>query len=136
MQTAREAVGPALALVELAARVQAGEDQLDHRRLFFRVHAGDAPAVVFHADRAIGVQRDLDLLAVARQRLVGGVVQHFLDDVQGLSVRVYMPGRCLTGSRPLSTRIEPSEYSLAEAEDGLAAMAADCSAATVPCKAG
>src|SRR5688572_31153076 len=29
----------------------------------------------------------------------------------GLSVRVYMPGRCLTGSRPLSTRIEPSEYS-------------------------
>jgi hypothetical protein len=29
----------------------------------------------------------------------------------GLSVRVYMPGRCFTGSRPLSTRIEPSEYS-------------------------
>ena len=26
----------------------------------------------------------------------------------GLSVRVYMPGRCLTGSRPLSTRMEAS----------------------------
>ena len=28
----------------------------------------------------------------------------------GLSVRVYMPGRCLTGSRPFSTRIEASPY--------------------------
>jgi hypothetical protein len=26
----------------------------------------------------------------------------------GLSVRVYMPGRCFTGSRPLSTRMEAS----------------------------
>ncbi len=40
----------------------------------------------------------------------------------GLSVRVYMPGRCLTGSSPLSTRIDPSEYSLADTEDGLADM--------------
>ena len=31
MQTAREAVGAALALVELAAGVQAGEHQLNHR---------------------------------------------------------------------------------------------------------
>jgi hypothetical protein len=127
VQAAREAVGPALALVELAARVQAGEHQFDHRRLFLGVQAeGNAPAVVLDADRAIGMQRDLDLFAVAGQGLVGGVVQHLLDDVQGLSVRVYMPGRCLTGSRPLSTRIEPSEYS--DAETGLTAMGADCSA--------
>ena len=47
---------------------------------------------------------------------------------KGLSVRVYMPGRCLTGSRPLSTRIELSEYSLLEETgEGLAAMGADCS---------
>ena len=26
-----------------------------------------------------------------------------------LSVRVYMPGRCLTGSRPFNTRIDASE---------------------------
>jgi hypothetical protein len=52
---------------------------------------------------------DLDACR-AGQRLVGGVVDHLLQDVQGLSVRVYMPGRCLTGSRPLRTRIEPSEY--------------------------
>src|SRR5450830_882106 len=37
----------------------------------------------------------------------------------GLSVRVYMPGRCLTGSSPFRTRIEPSEYSVV----GLTAMA-------------
>jgi hypothetical protein len=73
--------------------------------------------------RAVGVHGDLDFLAVAGQRLVGRVVDHLLQDVQGLSVRVYMPGRCLTGSRPLRTRIEPSEYSL----DGLTAMGADCS---------
>jgi hypothetical protein len=83
VQAAREAVGAALALVELAARVQAGEHQFDHRRLFFGVQAKrDAAAVVFHADRAVGVQRDLDLLAVPGQRLVGRVVQHLLDDVQ------------------------------------------------------
>src|SRR5471030_2867024 len=30
----------------------------------------------------------------------------------GFSVRVYMPGRCLTGSRPLSTLIDASLYPL------------------------
>ncbi|GAO26972.1 hypothetical protein ALISP_6792 [Alicycliphilus sp. B1] len=85
VQAAREAVGAALPLVELAARVQAREHQLDHRRAFLGVQAeGNAAAVVLHADRAVLVQRDLDLLAVARQRLVGGVVQHLLDDVQGV----------------------------------------------------
>ena len=85
VQAAREAVGPTLALVELAARMQAGEDQLDHRGVFFGVQAkGDAPAIVFDADRAIQMQDDFDFFAVTRQRLVGGVVQHFLDDVQGV----------------------------------------------------
>ena len=32
---------------------------------------------------------------------------------KGLSVRVYMPGRCLTGSSPFSTRIDASPYSAA-----------------------
>src|ERR1035437_4875765 len=40
----------------------------------------------------------------------------------GLSVRVYMPGRCLTGSSPFRTRMEPSEYSVL----GLIAIAAHC----------
>ncbi|MNU42090.1 hypothetical protein D3C71_308450 [compost metagenome] len=85
VQAAREAVGAARALVELAAGVQPGVDQLDHGGLFLGVQAeGNAAAVVLDADRAVGVQRDLDLLAVARQRFVGGVVEHFLDDVQGV----------------------------------------------------
>ena len=47
------------------------------------MHAeGNAPAIVLDADRVIGVQDDLDLLAVACQRLVGRVVEHFLNDVQ------------------------------------------------------
>ena len=49
-------------------------------------------------------------LTKTRQGLVGGVVDHLLDDVQGLSVRVYMPGRCLTGSSPFRTRMDASPY--------------------------
>jgi hypothetical protein len=98
VQAAREAVGAAGALVELAARVQAGEDQLDHRRLLLGMQAeGDAAAIVLDADRGVGVERDLDFLAVAGQRLVGGVVQHFLDDVQrvvgaGVHARTLLDG--------------------------------------------
>jgi hypothetical protein len=85
VQTAREAVSPALALVELATRVQAGEHQLDHWGVFFGVQAkGNAPAIVFDADRAVGVQDNFDFFTVTRQRLVGSVVQHFLNDVQGV----------------------------------------------------
>ncbi|MNV34473.1 hypothetical protein D3C71_1258900 [compost metagenome] len=85
VQAAREAVGAALALVELATRVQPGEHQFDHRGVFLGVHAKrNAPAVVLHADRAVGMQRDADLLAVPGQRLVGRVVQHLLNDVQGV----------------------------------------------------
>ena len=83
MQAARKAVGATLALVKLAAGVQAGEHQLDHWRFFFRVHTkGNTSAVVVHGHRAVGVQYDLDFLAMAGQRLVGGVVQDLLDDVQ------------------------------------------------------
>jgi hypothetical protein len=110
VQAAGEAVGAARALVELAAGVQAGEHQLDHGRLFFGVQAErNAAAVVFDADRAVGVQRDLDLLAVAASASSAALSSTSWMMCSGLSVRVYMPGRCLTGSRPLSTRMEPSE---------------------------
>jgi len=47
--------------------------------------------------RAIEVQRHTDLLAEAGQRLVGGVVDHFLDDVQrvvgaGVHARALLDG--------------------------------------------
>ena len=83
VQTAGEAVGPTRALVELAARMQPREDDLDDRHLLFGVQAKrDAAAVVVDADRAIGMQRQCDALAEAGQGLVGGVVDHFLDHVQ------------------------------------------------------
>jgi hypothetical protein len=53
------------------------------------VHADrDAAAVVLDRDGTVDVEGHADVLAVAAQRLVGGVVDHFLDDVQ----RVFGPG--------------------------------------------
>ncbi len=83
VQAAREAVRAATALVELAARVQPRVDDLDDRHLLLGMQAvRDAAAVVVDRDRAVGVLRDRDALAMAGQRLVGGVVDHLLHDVQ------------------------------------------------------
>ena len=85
MQAAGEAVGTALALVKLATGMQPGEHQLDDRGFFFGVHAkGNAASIVFDADGAIGKQGNTDLFAKPRQSLIGGVVDHLLDDVQGV----------------------------------------------------
>ncbi len=134
VQATREAVGAALALVELAARMQAGEDQLDHRGFFFRVHAKRYTApVVFDGHRAVGVQCDLDFFAKTRQRLVGSVVEHFLNDMQ----RVVGAG---VHARALLDRLQPLEHT--DRPLGIFAgghgrrfgrHGADCSAAA-PCK--
>ncbi len=42
---------------------------------------GDAAAVVDHRDRVVDVDGDVDLAAVAGQRLVDGVVDHLVDEV-------------------------------------------------------
>ena len=84
VQATREAVRrSAVALVELAAGVQLGEYHFDRRHALDRVDFHrDAATVVLHAHRTVAVQRDGDALAVAAERLVGGVVDGFLDDVQ------------------------------------------------------
>ena len=84
VQAARERIGAlAAALVELAAGVQAREHDLDGRDLLFRMDAdGNAAAVVLDADRAVRVHADVDAGGLSRQRLVGGVVDDFLDDVR------------------------------------------------------
>ena len=65
--------------------MQTGKNQLDNGSFFFRVQAvGDAASVVINADRAIGVQHDFEFFAVARQRFVGRIVEHLLNDVQGV----------------------------------------------------
>ena len=57
MQPARKAVGATLAFVEFATSVQAGENDLNDGNFFLWVHAkGNASAVVFDADRAIGMK--------------------------------------------------------------------------------
>jgi hypothetical protein len=72
----------------------------------------------------VGVQRDLDLLAVAGQGLVGRVVQHFLDDVQ----RVVGAG---VHARPLLDGLQALEHAdraFGVGSGGLLwiAMGADC----------
>jgi hypothetical protein len=80
-----EAAGEAVALVgELGARVQAGEDHLDPGHLLSLVEVDrHAAAVVGHRERAVLVEGDHDLRAVAGDRLVGGVVDDLLGEVVG-----------------------------------------------------
>lgn len=109
MQAAGERIRAAALLVEFAACVQARENQLDDRRVLFRVQADrNTASVVLDRNAAVAVQRDLNLLAVTGQRFVGRVVDDLLHDVQGFSVRVYIPGRWRTGSSPFRTRIDAS----------------------------
>jgi hypothetical protein len=72
------------AAVELAAGVQAREDQLDTGNLVLRVHVhGHAAAVVDHFHGAVRVQRHVDFPGVAGERLVDAVVHHLLHQVIG-----------------------------------------------------
>ncbi len=74
VQAARHLVG---VLVELAAGMEAGHDHLGRRDALAAVDVGrDAAAVVAHRDRAVGVERDVDPVAVAGERLVDRVVDH------------------------------------------------------------
>ena len=85
MQAARKAIGASRALVKLATRVQTGKDELDHWSTLFGMQAKrDAPSIVLHAHRSVGVQNDFDFFAMPGQGLVGRVVEHLLDDVQGI----------------------------------------------------
>ena len=79
VQAARDGV-PAPA--ELAAGVQHGEDDLDGR-LALGLHDPDrdAAAVVHDLHSAVGAQRHDDAVAVARQGLVDGVVDHLVHQV-------------------------------------------------------
>ena len=104
VQAAAEAVGAPRALVELAAGVQPREDDLDDRQLFLGVQAeGNAAPVVVDAHRAVAVQRHGDAPAVARERLVRGVVDDLLHHVQ----RVVGP-RVHAG--PLLDRLQALEH--------------------------
>ena len=72
----------AAAVAELAAGVQHREHDLGGRALLLLVHPdGDAAAVVGDRDRVVGVDGDLDVVALAGERLVDGVVHDLVDEV-------------------------------------------------------
>ena len=67
-------------MIEFAARVQPGVDHLHARDAQFRVDIDrNAAAVVLHQHRAVVLERDGDVRAVAGQRFVDGVVYNFVD---------------------------------------------------------
>ena len=79
MQAAGHRVGLA---VELSARVQHGENDLDRRLLLGRVHVDrHAAPVVDDPDSTVGQQGDLDTVAESGQSLVDGVVHHLPHEV-------------------------------------------------------
>ena len=96
VQTAGEGIRPAAAFFKLATCMQLGKDNLHHGQLFGGVHAyRNASTIILNADAAIGMQSHHDLLTKAAQSLIGCVIQHFLDDVEGV-IRPGIHSRALT----------------------------------------
>ncbi len=104
MEAAGDLVSPALA--ELAAGVEDGQDDLGSGALLLGMLVDrDAAAVVDDGDRLVGMDRDLDVVAVAGQRLVDGVVDDLVDEVMQ-SARA---GRADVHARALAHGIETAE---------------------------
>src|SRR5690606_26972145 len=79
VQTAGDLVG---GVVEFPAGVQHGHHHLGGGSPLGGMDVGgDAPAVVRHGDRVVGVDHHVDAGAVARESLVHRVVHHLPDDV-------------------------------------------------------
>ena len=79
MQAAGDLIAPA---AELAARVQHGEYDLERGLAGLRLDVhGDAAAVIADADDVAGLDGELDVAAVARERLVNGVVDDLIHQV-------------------------------------------------------
>ena len=103
VKPARDLVG---VLVEFPAGMELGHDHLGRRDAFFVHLHRDTAAVIGHGDRAVAVQRDRDLGAMARQRLVDRVVDHLVDHV--------VQARAVVGvadihAGPLADRLQPLE---------------------------
>ena len=95
-------------LVEFSAGVQLGHDDLGCRHAFALVDVGrDAAAVVAHGAGAVGIERHHDVLGVAGERLVDGVVDDFVDHVMQAGTVV---GVADIHARPLAHGIEALEH--------------------------
>ena len=104
MEAAGDLVAPALA--ELAAGVEDGQDDLGRGALLLGMLVDrNAAAVVDDGDRFVGVDRDLDVVAVAGERLVDGVVDDLVDEV----MEAARARRADVHARALAHRIEAAE---------------------------
>jgi hypothetical protein len=80
VETARDLVSAALA--KFSSGVEGGEHHLDRGPLLLLVKVNRDPApVVGDGDRVVRVDEDLDVVALAGERLVDGVVHHLVDQV-------------------------------------------------------
>jgi hypothetical protein len=88
---------------ELAAGVQAGEDQFHAADLLLRMDVDRHPAaVVHHFERVVLVQREADVLAVAGDRLIDAVVDHLVREVIG-------PRGVGVHARAAAYRVQPAQ---------------------------
>ena len=78
VQTARDLVAVA---AEFAARMEDGQNDLDSGHAALVHIDGDAASVVRDGDAVVLVYRDADRVAVARERLVDGVVDDLVDEM-------------------------------------------------------
>ena len=108
VEAARDLVGIlVIGVVELTPGVELGHDDLGRRDAFAFVDSGrDAAAIVLDADRAVGVQRDEDAVAMAGQRLVDGIVRNLEHHV--VEARAVI-GVADVHAGPLAHRVEALE---------------------------
>ncbi|MPL85446.1 hypothetical protein SDC9_31414 [bioreactor metagenome] len=117
VQTARHLVGVAalVGVVEFAAGVQLGHDDLGRRDAFLVVHVDrDAAAVVAHRDRAVGMDLHRDVIGIARKCLVDAVVDDLIDHV--------MQARAVVGVADIHARPFAHGLQALENLDGLRAV--------------
>ncbi len=92
---------------ELAASMQDGQDNLERRNLHLRMLVyGDTAAIVYHRHRPVGVDSDVHLRTIPRERLVDGVVHHLVDQM----MQTFRTGRPYVHARPLAHGLEAFEY--------------------------
>ena len=106
VQTAGDLVALA---AELAAGVEHGQHHLGRTLALVRAGRirvdGDAASTVFHPTATVGLEHDVDPIAVPRHRLVDGVVDHLPDEV----VQPGQAGRTDVHAGPLADRVEALE---------------------------
>ena len=104
VQTAGDLVASA---AELAARVQHGVDDLKRRTARLRLNVDrNAAAVIHNGDGVALVDRHLNFRAVARERLVDGVIHNFVDEVMQAAHR----RRADVHARALAHRLQSFEH--------------------------